>query len=187
MPKKIFIAITMFFLISDLLSQTSGIPNGIIYKFASDSINNEAKKIILNELSESRKYSLFDKILYIGPQLWNRYKNIQSLNNITGGNIQIKMPQYDAAGNKTGDKNADAKLIQNTSDFVLLWNQVIYDISTDTIHIRKLSTKEIIYYWSVIFYDIEEPVFVIENKKYKVLIQLTGDKLKLFWIDELLP
>jgi hypothetical protein len=90
-------------------------------------------------------------------------------------------------GNRNGEKKVAAKLIQRKSDFVMIWNQLINDISTETVNIRKLSTKEIRYYWSVIFYDIEEPVFALENRNHKILIQLTSDKFKIFWIDELLP
>jgi hypothetical protein len=177
----------LFILLSNkLFTQPVDIPKGVHYKIASDSINNAAKKIIMLELAEPKNYSLFDKLLYVGPQLWSRYQKIPALNNIPGGNTQINIPQYDKQGNVVGQKSAPAKLIQNTDGFKLLWDQLIQDLSADTVNIRKLTSKEIEYYWAVIFYDIEEPVFAIENRKIKILMQLTSDQFRLFWIDELL-
>ncbi len=186
MSIKSIIYILFIPLSNKLFAQPVRIPKGVNYKFASDSINNAAKKIITLELADPKNYSLFDKLLYIGPQLWSRYQKIPSLNNIPGGNTQINIPQYDKQGNVVGQKSASAKLIQNTSDFKLLWDQLIQELSTDTVNIRKLTSKEIEYYWAVIFYDIEEPVFTIENKKIKILMQLTSGQFRLFWIDELL-
>ena len=40
------------------------------------------------------------------------------------------------------------------------------------------------YYWSIIIFDIEEPIFVVDNGKYKLLVNFTPEEMKIFWIEE---
>lgn len=163
-------------------AQTVDIPEGVIYKYANDKINNQAKEIIKRELSSNSSYSLFDKLVYCGPNLWKRYKNIPSVSKIEGGNLELKVPQYDSTRKVTVGKTMIGKLIQDKEDFKFFWNQVVKDFENTDYHIRKLSSQELSYYWAVIFYDIEEPVYIVDNGKYNILIDVT-DKMKLLWID----
>jgi len=185
---KIIVSFFLFYFISiNIFGQdTAIIPKGVVYKKASTEINNTAKKLLIKEINKSTAtYSLFDKVLYIGPNLWQRYKNIEVIKNIQGGDIKINIPQY-TNGRQTSSKQVDAKLIQNKNAYIIVWNQVMKDLADTKLKFRKLNTNEIKYYWSVIFFDIEEPVFIIENEyNYKYLIQLTKEKQKILWIDEI--
>lgn len=81
---------TILFLLSTInfvFGQTAEkikIPNGIVYNYASYKINEKAKKLITESISQKDYYSILDKSLIIGPTLWNRFQNIESLKGIPG-------------------------------------------------------------------------------------------------------
>jgi hypothetical protein len=179
---KLFSSIICFFTVIFMHAQTVDVPKGVIYKYASDKINNQSKEIIKKELSNKTTYAFFDKLVYCGPNLWQRYKNVPSVSKIENGNLELKVPQYDSTGKVTEERTMIGKLIQDKEDFKILWNQIIKDFEKTTYQIRKLNSKELSYYWAIIFYDIEEPIYVVDNGKYKLLIDVTND-MKLLWID----
>jgi hypothetical protein len=63
--------------------------------------------------------------------------------------------------------------------FVLLRNLLFVD---GTITVRKLKERELDWYWASISYDIEEPIFIFENDRHKVLIHFTTEG-KIFFLD----
>jgi hypothetical protein len=174
----------LFFLIifSTIKAQdTIKIPKGVVYKKASTEKNEAAKKIIKKEFNKATtSYELFDKLVYIGPMLWKRYRSNPGLAKIVGGDIQFKVP------NKGVISVLPGKLIQNIVDFKVVWNQILADGSSNKVSIRKLNSEELKYYWSVIFYDIEEPLFIVNTGKHNFLIQFLNTKLQLLWVDEVL-
>lgn len=168
------------------LGQGLEIPQGIVYKKTTDSVNNLAKNILAKELSNRHSILLFDKRMYVGPHLWNRYKKMAVFKTFSGGNIQLKIPTLDSLGNKSQEDIVEGKLVQSQNDFLLVWQEIVNHFSEASYVIRHLTKRELLYYWSTIFYDIEEPVFIVENNSLRLLVQFTPDRLKLFWIDEVL-
>jgi hypothetical protein len=174
--KKILLAAL---LMGSVAAFAQDIPKGVVYKKADDKINNNAKNLLQRELKISTTtYSLFDKVLYIGPNLWQRYKNIEAIKNIDGGNIQFKVRTDNTTTTLPG------KLIQKKSDYKIIWKTLLSEVNNKKMTFRKLNSTELKYYWTVIFYDIEEPVFIIEVGQYKYLIQLIKSNFKILWLDE---
>jgi hypothetical protein len=63
--------------------------------------------------------------------------------------------------------------------FTLLRNLLFCD---DAITVRKLKEREFDWYWESISYDIEEPIFIFENAKHKILIHFSLEG-KIFFLD----
>jgi hypothetical protein len=109
---KYFFMIFSIAFFSANAQDTLKIPNGIVYKKASNEVNEAAKKAIRKELNKTTtSYDLFDNLLYVGPMLWRRYSSIPSLAKIQGGDIQFRVPAKGAVSVLPG------KLIQNNIDF----------------------------------------------------------------------
>jgi hypothetical protein len=176
MKKVILIA---FILLGNFYSwaQLGEIPKNVTYKTTSESENNKAIAILKKAIDDPQKgKKLFDGILFIGPQLWTKLSQIKTLNAIEGGNVNFQIPQGDG---KSMEKKG--KLIQNETDFQLVWNELATRIGQDY-NIRKLNSLELSYYWSIINFDIEEPIFLFENKSYKFIIDI--NKSKLIWLEQ---
>lgn len=173
-------------LINTLLLSSQDVNNidNIKYKKTTFEENQMAKEVFSLALEKDSAELVFDNLCYIGPILWLRYKNIPVLNNITGGNITFKVPQFNSLGKRIKENKLNGKLIQRLDDFKLLWYHLKIDLIDDSISFSKLTKNQIRYYWSVNFYDIEEPVFIVSNSVFKFLIQFSPRKFKILWIDE---
>ena len=174
---KTLLTFALICLAAATFAQDVTVPKGIIYKKASQAVNNKAYSIFLYELKNSGD-SIFDKLCYVGPILWVRYQKYSTLNNIPGGKIT-----FNAEGKQISEQQLDGKLIQKKEDFRMLWSFVKSDMS-GTVSFKKLSPNQLRYYWAVNFYDIEEPVFIADNGLYKLLIQFSPTTNKILWIDE---
>ena len=159
--------------------KNDSIPKGIVYKKKSDTINEQAKKILINEL-KSPSFSLFYKLLYCGPNFWDYYKNDPKIGSIDKGNIDFQVPQPNG---KTIVKKG--KLIQSIDDFKIIWNQISKDFHSPNLTIRKLNSTELKYYWSIIFFDIEEPIFLIENNKIKLIINFFPNTMNITFVEKI--
>jgi hypothetical protein len=169
-------------LMGSIVAFAQEIPKGVVYKKTSDTNNQKAKDLIIQELSSNGTYKLFDSIVIIGPALWDRYAKIKNIKAIKEGNISLKVASYDAATKKTINELVAAKLIQRKADYITIIKQLVKDINGKSLKFRKLSTLDLTYYWSVIFFDIEEPIFVIEANGKKFIVDIDNNKIK--WIDE---
>jgi hypothetical protein len=150
------------------------IPKGIVYKYCDKKIVDKAKLLITENLSDSTKYDLCDKLLIVGPVLWNRFKNIEILNKIENGNTTFNVDKKQYTG----------KMTQDIADTKKVWKELIKEINGEKFIIRKLTEKELQYYWAVISFDIDEPLFVVETSTHKYILNLLKKNLKLMWLDE---
>lgn len=175
--KRLFCALIVIVIHFQATSQSINIPEEIKYKETDELTNKKAIEKIKIELQEPQ-YSSLKNIFYCGPSLWERYILIPDVGSIQKGNITFKVPYNGDFIDKNG------KLIQSQSDYQLIWNQIVKDFNNSEFIIRKPTPDELQVFWSIIFYDIEEPIFVIENNSYKVIIDLDSD-LKIQFIDQL--
>lgn len=151
------------------------IPQGVVYNYCTDDLNNEAIKNIKYSLEQKDNYSIIQANLTIGNQLWSRFKNLETLKAIkTGKNVIFHIDNIEVEG----------KMYQNTEDSKLVWNELRKEI-TENYVIRKANEVELKYYWSTIAFDIEEPLFILETQKHNYILNLSKNDLKLFWLDEL--
>lgn len=184
--KKISLLIPVILSLLTQAQDTVKIPQGVIYKTTTKSINNTAKKLIAAELStDSTNYNLFDSILIVGPILWERYSSIPNIASIKGGNIALKMSFYDSEKQQKNTELVSAKLIQREQDYRKIIQQIINDTEGEPLIFRQLNELDLVYYWSVIFFDIEEPVFIVETNGRKFLFDINSN-FKINWIDEVL-
>ncbi len=149
------------------------IPKRVVYKYCKPKLYEEAKKLLTKELSNKRTYSLIDKVIFIGPVLWNRYKNVEKLSNIEGGKMTLLVD----------DKQLIGKLTQNIEDGKKVWDQICEEVKSD-FKLRKATYAELDYYWTVISFDIEEPLIIIETSKHRYIININPKTMDLLWIDE---
>jgi len=182
--KQVIITLLFFCESYNLGAQIITIPEGVIYKYTNDTINEAVKLLLNNEIKYKPNYSLFDSLLFIGPSLWERYKKIDSINNIEAGNVTMNIPIFDDNGNVVSNKPLPGKLIQDRNDFIIVWEQIRSDLSASLLNLRKLNQNELIYYWATINFDIYEPVYIVETPLHKILFQFNRLGTFLYWIDE---
>jgi len=116
-----------------------------------------------------------NNILIVGPVLWTRFKHIETLNKIEGGNTSFHVDNAVLTG----------KMTQDVEDTKKVWAEFRKEIIGKKYIIRKLNEKELTYYWSIISFDIDEPLFIDETKEHKYILDILTDDLKLMWLDEL--
>jgi hypothetical protein len=164
----------LFILTFSLAQTTEKIktPKHVVYTYATDEINQIAKKLIAESLSQKDNFKLIDQPLIIGPTLWKRFKEMDALNEISG-NVVFHID----------DMKFDGKMSQTIGDSQKIWNAFRNEIS-ENYEIRKLKEDELIYYWATISFDIEEPLLAIDTKNRIYLLNFEKESMKLFWIDE---
>jgi hypothetical protein len=171
------LAIILSLIINFAFAQTPEqlkIPKGVVYNFCSEEINNKARMLIINGLSQKNNYSLLQENLVIGPLLWNRYKHIEALQAIKNGNMEFHIDSLKVEG----------KMCKQIEDSKKVWD-VLKDEIVGNTKIRKAQQEELRYYWSTISFDIEEPLYVIETPTRNYILNFTSNNVKLFWIDEI--
>ncbi|MBP6624053.1 MAG: hypothetical protein KA198_02710 [Chitinophagaceae bacterium] len=168
------------FLVSTLFSISYGqnieeivIPKGVTYNYCDAKTIEEAKKLISENISDDSKFTLAQNILIVGPQLWNRYKNINRLSEIEGGNTTFHVDNLELKG----------KMTQDIKDAKKVWDEFRKEVKGEY-KIRKANEEELKYYWSVISFDIDEPLLIVETKEHNYILNILKEDLKLMWLDE---
>lgn len=168
-----------------LKAQKVDIPAGVAYKYADDKVNQKAQTALDKELTGQCSYDLFNGgSLIIGPRLWQRLSEIDSLRNIVAGKATFHVPILDDKGKPKSEQVLDGKLIQTKADFRKVWNHLRADFKGSKLTYRKLTASELQYYWAIISFDIEEPIYIVEGGPYKLLVNFTQKDLKVMWLDE---
>ena len=176
------IAILVLF-ISFAVSGGAQTPDAPWYKKAPEEINLKAKVKLENALSAKPEgvntEALFAKAVFCGPLLWDALKGRASkeLVDALAVDVHIRMPEA-----VTKEARAFAKPEQKR----LFWKQFIESIRASALpSVRVANRAEIDYYWSTISFDIEEPLYVAELGKFKVLFNfvVTGGEPEIFWMD----
>jgi hypothetical protein len=182
------ILLSFFVLISVAVSAQNDVtvPEGVVYKKKTAQVNDKARTLLYMELNAATAtYGLFDGQVVIGPRLWKRYKAIEAIGKIKGGNIEFHIPTKSAVTQKDTLETYSGKLIQNLSDYKTVWKQIQADASKQSPVVRKVTAKELSYYWAIINFDIEEPLFVVETGTFNLLVQFIEKKMSFFWLEEL--
>lgn len=149
------------------------IPKGVTYNYCDAKTIEKAKKLISENLSDETKFTLIQNVLIVGPQLWNRYKDIKRLNEIEGGNTTFHVDNLEPKG----------KMTQDIKDAKKVWDEFRKEVKGEY-NIRKANEEELNYYWSVISFDIDEPLLIVENKEHNYILNILKKDLKLMWLDE---
>ena len=160
--------------------QSSNIIKGIRYKEADENTNTKAKELIIEVLTPdySGVKHIFGTVLMCGPFMSEQKVVMKYVNTTTAIDTGVSIPTNKGVIRKTG------KLFQKR-DEILGFETYLRNILKEdgSFNIRKLTENELAVYWAVIPYDIEEPVFILESKTYKFLMDFSEDKV--FYIDEI--
>lgn len=174
---RIIFSILLTISFSNSFGQTEekiNIPKGVVYKYCDKKIVDKAKLLITKNISDSLDYTLSGELLIVGPVLWKRFKNIEVLKNIEGGNTTFHVDKDFLTG----------KMTQDINDTKKVWTEFRKEINGQGYNIRKLNEKELQYYWAIISFDIDEPLLIVETKDHKYILNILKDSLKLMWLDE---
>ncbi|TDO69814.1 hypothetical protein EV143_11451 [Flavobacterium chryseum] len=153
--------------------ETITIPNGIVYNYCNPKVIEKAKKLIIDNLSNTNGYKIVQDNLIIGPELWKRFKDKEKIQNIKQGKVEFHVD----------DLVLDGKMSNDINDSKIIWDEFKNEVAQDY-KIRKANEEELKYYWSVISFDIDEPLLIIETKEHNYILNLLKKDLKLLWLDE---
>ncbi|MDR4893474.1 MULTISPECIES: hypothetical protein [unclassified Chryseobacterium] len=172
---KIKILLLLLFIVNAVKAQITEkitIPSGVVYLYADDKTNEKAKKMLTESLTNTLNNDLLGKNLIIGPTLWKRFKNIESLKTIPDSLIF-----------HIDDMEIEGKMAKKLDDSKKIWNEFKKEVSGNY-KIRKANEDELKYYWSTISFDIQEPLFILQTENHEYIVNFLKEKLKLFWLDE---
>jgi hypothetical protein len=175
--KKALFPCLLFLLPLPVFSQVDSIriPPNVKYAYCDTATYNLAKRMVEKELGTKPDYKLIGNILFVGPVIWDRYRDVKTLKKIEGGNMTLMVD----------DQKLSGKLTQKAEDGKKVWDQVRKEVSGKPYKLRKATYKELQYYWAVINFDIEEPLIIIETEKYNYLVNINPDKMTLLWLDQI--
>jgi len=163
------------------------IPEGVTYKSASKETNargeQKISKVFTGSPTEKEVRELFGQFLICGPFLWKRIKDDPHVAKIKTGVAHFKVPVFDN-GRIASTQEWEGKLFQNEQEIAAFWAAFKANYKLEDLVLRKLNSTELRIYWAMIPYDIEEPVFILQTKSAKILLQLTKSKLELAWMDD---
>lgn len=165
------LALTANFVVAQNIEKIT-IPRGVVYNYCENSIIEEAKKIIRENLTNPNDYSLLQANLIVGPTLWKTLKNVENLQ-VVGKDVVFHVDDLELSG----------KMCQDINDTKKIWNEFKKDVSTN-FKIRKANQNELTYYWSVIPFDIDEPLLIVETENHNYILNVLPKELKLMWLDE---
>ncbi len=151
------------------------IPKGVIYHKTTEAKNDQAKKLINQAIESKDCKNIFESTLMIGPNLWQKYLKSKYAKPEIGINLNFNIPVGKDIVVRKG------RVVKELSEFRSVWEFISGEISGGIL--RVPSKGELEYYWSIIAYEIEEPIFVVENKKNKVLFNLTPTDNKLIFLE----
>ena len=153
------------------------IPPGIRYKKASPEVNEQAKQHLKTTFTAQAKdadvLSLFESHVICGPGLWPDIKNNPAVSKLTKGTVTLN----------EGTQKLEGKLFQSPEEVLIFWNAFKQRTDFTGLKIRKLIPDELKTFWAMISFDIEEPIFILESPKHKILVDFTSDG-KILWIDD---
>ena len=189
MKKLLTLLSCVFFIFTVSAKDEMVIPKGVNYKKTSDKINNQAKKILQKllsgKISNKEAISYFENNLICGPSLWDKIKKDKEIEKLNLAEIKCHVPIFNNAGNIKKNLTFDARLFQTSEEILHFWKAFMAQTDFSDFKIRKLNTTELKLYWAMIPFDITEPLFIIESKNQKILVNFVTQKaLKIMWIDD---
>lgn len=159
------------------------IPAGVNYKKAPDAINQKAKTMLETALAAPPEAvtleAMTDGALVCGPLLWDALKARASKE------LQQVNPMVVIIGAaKPVTKEAKRVITpEQKKEFWKLFAGVIKQ--GNTFSVRKADAPDIQYYWATIPFDIDEPFYIIDFGKQRILVDFTvkNGEPKIFWMD----
>lgn len=168
------------------------VPEGVRYKKASAEVNERAeqklRRVFAADAADKDVLDLFEKkVLICGPGLWQEIKDEPAVATMGEGKVTIQVPVLDGTAKPTGrEQKFKGQLFQTDEEVLAFWKAFSKHADFADFKVRKLTTEELRIYWAMISFDISEPVFVVEGKRHRILVQFTSpEQLRVAWIDDL--
>lgn len=158
------------------------IPAGVRYKKAPDEINQKAKSMLESALAKSDDVNLeiiSDGAIACGPLLWDALKDQ------AGKELREAKPMIVVIG-AAKPLTKEGRGIITPKQKRAFWKLFVEKIKvSNSFTVKKAEAPEIQYYWATIPFDIEEPLYIVDFGKVKVLVNFTvkNSEPKIFWID----
>ena len=135
------------------------------------------KKNIQNFTSGIDKASsFFDRLILIGPKLWNKIKDLPDFNKIQQGNITFKVPKFEKNGTWRKKVDMNGKAIQTLADFKNFWNYLEFSFIISKSQIVDMNVTDKYVYWQY-FAKIEEAAQAIQTNNTRLVLLFVKDKL----------
>ena len=167
------------------------LPFGIRYLKVPEELNAQAKDLIgkafLSNEVHSSESSIFQPYFICGPYLWHKIKDDPMVGDLSKAYKPFAVPIYKDE-KLFGYRLMLAAFARDRSDAKIFRKLFAKYIQLqDEAVIRKLNTEELKDYWAMIGWDITEPIFMMDDGKTKVIVNLKvsqDGKHSLFWIDD---
>jgi len=151
--------------------QNTQIPDGVIYHKTSDKVNKEVEKLIKEAIIKNKLLPV-NKTFICGPNLWGNLVKKCIDKQVTGINVNFHIPS------KNRTTTVHGRAIQDEKEYQIIWDNLFSNIND--LKIRKPNAEELSQYWAIISYEIEEPIFVVEIKGIKFILDLDNRNNLLF-------
>jgi hypothetical protein len=176
------IAILGLLVLASLACYGQDIPPGVRYKGAPDGVNEQARQMLAAVLAgkETVPDSLCGDVIVCGPTLWNAIKDAAPDELKSATVMAYHIPT------KKGDLKLEGRAFKTAALRTTFWKLFLKKYGSQTKpNLRKANAEELSYYWATIPYDIEEPLYISEIGKVRILFDfvLTTEAPKLFTID----
>jgi len=170
--------------------QENKIPNGVRYKPAADVVNEKAKtkieKLLSSEISDGEIDNFFYTGVICAPGVWQEIKDIAGEKQLSGTKMSNDRPVRNAKGETFASIIEEGRYFRTKEQLRLFWRIFLQKcVAGNNFTVRKATTAEIQYFWERIPFDIEEPLFVIDLKQKRYILEFTpnnGDA-RVLWID----
>jgi hypothetical protein len=166
-----------------ILAREPIVPKDVVYKRAGLDVNRRAlgklRDVFLAAGNKDASEVLFSTKLICGPGLWRNIKDEPEMRKIKEGVTLIKEQSLDGVQTLVG------KLFQGAPEVKAFWTVFLrkYQFDARTL-IRRPTPRELSLYWAMIPYDIEEPIFVVDGKRARILVHFVAKDEKIMWIDD---
>lgn len=176
---KTFVCAYLLILLCFGFSLAQDVPAGVRYKKATDEINDKAKALLEKALSKSTSEidveTTFGKTaIMCGPFVWELVGDGKNFKDST----PVKLIVNGIVKEGRGIKDSEQKR--------LVWKRLLESLGNNIKPtVRKAYADEISFYWAMIPFDIQEPLFIADYGKEKLLVNFVvkSDQPQFFWID----
>lgn len=163
-------------LVAVFLTHRQDIPAGVRYKKASDAMNAIALKKLTTFFGGDPATVDFSPMgaqaIIIMPGMWNLLKRAAPKEALDAPVGRFVVPS------SKGDEDFEGRIFRTpeTQEFLWLALLAIAQKETEKPTIRKATSDEIRYYWAMIPNDIQEPLYVADFGRHKILFNFEGSE-----------
>jgi hypothetical protein len=157
------------------------VPADVILKRADKAVNQKSAELVKMVLAPDYKGKehIFKGPLICGPFCWGKLLATGNFGKKNSGEAKFLIPME---GGKP--KELEGRWLKDPGELLALEDYLRQIVQADgNFEIRAPNEKEFALYWAIISYDLQEPIFIIETKSHKFLLDFNEDSV--FFFDDL--